>query len=542
MLKNIWSYRGFRVRKLYKHIRFILISLIVMPFLVAIGFYLYHNQVKVIAQPIQYGLMISIVPLVLIPMVLLIVLKLETKSLLVGRLRSLYLMQRYLFEHNLIYPKKKNGKESYKFPKAYLKQDKFGLDVTLEMRGSKFQDKFNKLGGELEDTFDGDFMFQTRPKGFVSYRIAIDRFSNRIKITDVKVTKKGLRLMKDIYWDFDEQPHLLCAGGKTVLLMSIIYGLLSVADVDICDPKQSDFVSLAKAPVFKERVFSEKEAMIACLRDNVVYMENRYEYMTNHAENQAGKKYSDYGLRPKFIVFDEWAAFISLIDNDYKLVNEVTQLLTQIVLKGRQAGVFMILAMQRPDGEFIKTALRDNFMKRISVGVLEDTGYMMMYGDANRNKSFKNITEINGEKVRGRGYCANGGQTAGEFYAPYVPYDKGWDFLKVFQEMPVLSADLVPFKSSFLIENQSTLDTSTTIPNQTETTLSIQAYAQSVNKSFDQVRNVIGVIEKNAYHQFSKVDGKVVLEAYEQDLLSAIFEAKANSNRTYQEIAKEMIV
>lgn len=546
MFKNIWSYRGFRVRKLYRHIRFILVSLIVMPFLLGGGFYLYHNQVKVIAQPIQYGLMILIVPLVLIPMVLLIVLKLEAKTLLVGRLRSLYLMQRYLYEHHLIYPKKKNRKENYKLPKAYLKQDQFGLDVTLEMRGNKFQDKFIKMGGELEDTFDGDFMFQTRPKGFVSYRIAIDRFSNRIKITDVKVTKKGLRLMKDIYWDFDEQPHLLCAGGtgggKTVLLMSIIYGLLSVADVDICDPKQSDFVSLAKAPVFKERVFSEKETMIACLRDNVAYMENRYEYMTNHAENQVGKKYSDYGLRPKFIVFDEWAAFISLIDNDYKLVNEVTQLLTQIVLKGRQAGVFMILAMQRPDGEFIKTALRDNFMKRISVGVLEDTGYIMMYGDANRNKSFKNITEINGEKVRGRGYSANGGQTAGEFYAPYVPYDKGWDFLKVFQEMPVLSDDLVSFNSSISIDRQSNLDTPTTMPSQTETTLSIQTYAQSVNKSFDQVRNLIGVIEKNEYHQFSKVDGKVVLETYEQDLLSAIFEAKANSNRTYQEIAKEMIV
>lgn len=108
--------------------------------------------------------------------------------------------------------------------------------------------------------------------------------------------------------------------------------------------------------------------------------------------------------------------------------------------------------------------------------------------------------------------------------------------------MPVLSDDLVSFNSSISIDRQSNLDTPTTMPSQTETTLSIQTYAQSVNKSFDQVRNLIGVIEKNEYHQFSKVDGKVVLETYEQDLLSAIFEAKANSNRTYQEIAKEMIV
>ncbi len=32
--------------------------------------------------------------------------------------------------------------------------------------------------------------------------------------------------------------------------------------------------------------------------------------------------------------------------------------LSQLVLEGRQAGVFIIFAMQRPDGEFIKAALR----------------------------------------------------------------------------------------------------------------------------------------------------------------------------------------
>ena len=72
-------------------------------------------------------------------------------------------------------------------------------------------------------------------------------------------------------------------------------------------------------------------------------------------------------MKPKFIVIDEWAALMAKIDSDYRLQAQVTEYLTQLVLEGRQSGVFIIFAMQRPDGEYIKTALRDNFMKRLSV-------------------------------------------------------------------------------------------------------------------------------------------------------------------------------
>ena len=74
--------------------------------------------------------------------------------------------------------------------------------------------------------------------------------------------------------------------------------------------------------------------------------------------------------------------------------------LTQIVLEGRQAGVYVIFAMQRPDGEYIKTSLRDNFMMRLRRS-FESTGYDMMFGDANKNQRIKNWTKLMG-KVFGR--------------------------------------------------------------------------------------------------------------------------------------------
>ena len=48
--------------------------------------------------------------------------------------------------------------------------------------------------------------------------------------------------MKDVSWDYIEEPHLLIGGGtgggKTVVLMTIIYALAKIGFVDICDPKR----------------------------------------------------------------------------------------------------------------------------------------------------------------------------------------------------------------------------------------------------------------------------------------------------------------
>ncbi len=52
--------------------------------------------------------------------------------------------------------------------------------------------------------------------------------------------------------------------------------------------------------------------------------------------------------------------------------------------------------MQRPDES--NKRLFDNFMKRLSVGHLESTGYGMMFGDANKTK--EQPDEINGVKSK----------------------------------------------------------------------------------------------------------------------------------------------
>lgn len=443
---HLFTYRGLRVLKFYRHIRVITSLLMLSPFLIGNAFYYYPIYDLIIADPLFYLpkiLLTTLPPIVIIPIVNLI---LYQKILFFQRLNSLRIMTNFLLENRYYLSKtvKRDGKtvEKISLPKVYVKRGKYQLLASFILEGNKFQDRFINLGATLEVMYNGDFRNKTFDERFVQYEIAINRIASRINVSEVTLTDQGIRLMKDVFWDYVAEPHLLIGGGtgggKTVVLMTIVLALAKIGFIDLCDPKNADLSGLKSVPVFKGRVFISKDDIITCLKDNVTEMENRYETMQNHPDYKIGKNFAQYGLKPKFIVIDEWAAFIAKIENDYRLQAEATEYLTQIVLEGRQAGLFVIQAMQRPDGEYIKTALRDNFMKRLSVGHLEDTGYNMMFGDANRNKEFKKLDKINGKKVHGRGYIANNGELAGEFFSPYVPFNKGFSFEEEFMKLPVL--------------------------------------------------------------------------------------------------------
>lgn len=443
---HLFTYRGLRVHKFYRHIRVITSLLMLSPFLIGNAFYYYPIYDLIIADPLfslPKILLTTLPPIVIIPIVNLI---LYQKVLFFQRLNSLRIMTNFLLENRYYLSKtvKRDGKtvEKISLPKVYVKRGRYQLLASFILEGNKFQDRFINLGATLEVMYNGDFRNKTFDERFVQYEIAINRIASRINVSEVTLTDHGIRLMEDVFWDYVAEPHLLIGGGtgggKTVVLMTIVLALAKIGFIDLCDPKNADLSGLKNVPVFKGHVFISKDDIITCLKDNVTKMENRYETMQNHPDYKIGKNFAQYGLKPKFIVIDEWAAFIAKIENDYRLQAEATEYLTQIVLEGRQAGVFVIQAMQRPDGEYIKTALRDNFMKRLSVGHLEDTGYNMMFGDANRNKEFKKLDKINGKKVHGRGYIANNGELAGEFFSPYVPFNKGFSFEEEFMKLPVL--------------------------------------------------------------------------------------------------------
>ena len=529
---KLFTYRGIRVRAFYRHIRGITWFIWWFPSLLAIGNYCYLNLEVLKDHPLPQVYFIGGVLVASCLVAYLLNRMCYEKILLFQKLNSLRILSRFLIENNLYLIKniRRENKtiEKIILPQVYLKQSRYKIEVRFILEGNKFQDRFLNLGSTLEVMFNGDFRNKTFDKRFITYDIAINRIDSRITINEVEVKGSKLQLMTDITWDYIEEPHLLIGGGtgggKTVVLMTIIYALAKIGFVDICDPKNSDLAGLKKIPVFHGRVYTSKEDIIQCFKENVAFMEKRYELMSNSPKFQAGKNFTHYGMTPKFILVDEWAALMAKIDRDYSLQSELMEYLSQLVLEGRQAGVFIIFAMQRPDGEFIKTALRDNFMKRLSVGHLESTGYDMMFGDANKTKEFKKLDEINGIKVKGRGYIANNGDLAGEFFSPYVPLDQGFSFYDAYAKIPIMEYDGEEFEVFGEVRQQPKMIEPIKEENalNTDTNLRpLKEFAEEEDLKMATLRKIIYLLQEQGI-VFERTESAILVDPFQEELLLEI--------------------
>lgn len=526
---KLFTYHGIRVRAFYRHISEITWFIWWFPSLLAIGNYCYVNLEELKDHPLPQVYYIGGILVASCLVSYLLNRMCYEKIVFFQKLNSLRILSRFLIENNLYLIKniRRENKtiEKIVLPQVYLKQSRYKIEVRFILEGNKFQDRFLNLGSTLEVMFNGDFRNKTFDKRFITYDIAINRIDSRITINEVEVKGSKLQLMTDVTWDYIEEPHLLIGGGtgggKTVVLMTIIYALAKIGFVDICDPKNSDLAGLKKIPVFHGRVYTSKEDIIQCFKENVAFMEKRYELISTSPKFQAGKNFTHYGMTPKFILVDEWAALMAKIDRDYSLQSELMEYLSQLVLEGRQAGVFIIFAMQRPDGEFIKTALRDNFMKRLSVGHLESTGYDMMFGDANKTKEFKKLDEINGVKVKGRGYIANNGDLAGEFFSPYVPLDQGFSFYDAYAKIPIMEYN----GEEFTVFGESLLQPKTIEPIEEEEALNtetnqrpLKEFAEEQDLKMATLRKIIYLLQEQGI-VFERTKSAILVDPFQEELL-----------------------
>ena len=548
---RLFTYRGQRVRIIHRKIKGITWLILWFPFLFAISLYTYIHLEELKIYPLPQAYFIGAVFFSSSILAWLINHLCYEKLLFFQKMNSLRILSRFLLENNLYLSKKikRENKisEKIELPQVYLKQSPYRIEISFILEGNKFQERFLNLGSTLEVMFNGDFRNKTFDKRFIKYEIAINRIDSRISIDNVIVKGSKLQLMKDVTWDFIEEPHLLIGGGtgggKTVVLMTIIYALAKIGFIDICDPKNSDLAGLKKIPVFHNRVFTSKEDIINCFKENVEFMEKRYKLMSSSHKFQAGKNFTHYDMKPKFILVDEWAALMAKIDRDYSQQAELMEYLSQLVLEGRQAGVFIIFAMQRPDGEFIKTALRDNFMKRLSVGHLESTGYDMMFGDANKTKEFKKLDEINGIRIKGRGYIANNGDLAGEFFSPYVPLVQGFSFYEAYSQIPVIEFEGEEFSAfeEFQSQTKTKKETQESDMELETTKRTLKDFSDEHNLKMATLRKIIYLLEEEGM-TFERSESAILVEPSQEKLLLEILSQFDEDGRKSYPKAVEAII
>ena len=314
---------------------------------------------------------------------------------------------------------RKKEKITY-FPKMYYLMKDGEIRILVGITMGKYQEQLQNLEKKLEPGLYCELVEKELKEFFLEYRFLYDMVANRIRIEEVAARNGALLLMKNLWWEYDRLPHMLISGGtgsgKSYYILIIIKALAATnCVIYILDPKNADLADLATV---MDNVYYRKEDMIACLDKFYEDMMTRSEKMKTMPGYKTGENYAYLGLPAHFLIFDEYVAFVEMLGSKER--EDVLSKLKKIIMLGRQAGFFLVLACQRPDAKYLGDGIRDQFNFRVALGRMSELGYSMMFGETNKDFFLK--------QIKGRGYVDTGTSVISEFYTPLVP--KGYDFLE----------------------------------------------------------------------------------------------------------------
>lgn len=224
-----------------------------------------------------------------------------------------------------------------------------------------------------------------------------------------------------VTYDIISYPHVLIAGttgsGKSVLQRNLLFHCIQHNDqwrfigVDVKQVELTPFLRYSKTVMGVGINVEEGLEIIKYAHD---IMTGRYAAMKASGVNHFMKtEDADRPGKTPFalmVMVDEAFAFLSpkggssdaaKAENDMK--GEASSLLSDLARLGRAAGVFLVIATQRPDATVITGELKNNLDVRIAAGRLDSTPSSMVLDSGA-------ATQLPGH-VKGRGIVRYAGQT-----------------------------------------------------------------------------------------------------------------------------------
>ncbi len=186
---------------------------------------------------------------------------------------------------------------------------------------------------------------------------------------------------KNIYADLSKMPHLLIAGstgsGKSVCINTILMSLLyksSPEDVKLIliDPKVVELSIYNKIPHLFIPVVTDPKKAAGALHWACSEMDRRYNLFTEfsvrdmNSYNEAAAQRGDEEHPPLpriVVVIDELADLMMVASK------EVEEHICRLCQKARAAGIFLILATQRPSADVVTGLIKANVPSRIAFAV-----------------------------------------------------------------------------------------------------------------------------------------------------------------------------
>ncbi|MGY3779306.1 FtsK/SpoIIIE domain-containing protein [Isobaculum melis] len=300
------------------------------------------------------------------------------------------------------------------FPKLYFWRTREYVNITIQLDGSKFNQDYRELADRFEQMFALSLVETEERNGFYTYKMLPNASKYRLHISEIIPNGYRIRLSKHFVWDISKLPHALITGGtgggKSRFMIALIKGFIEMrADVRVIDPKLSALSDLSR---IMPNVAYTTDGILELVEKTVKEMNDRQLEMKTKENYISGNDFTHYNMQPIILVIDEYVAFMDGLPKKQKDIFASNVL--QITLKGREAGVFIVLATQRPDTTSLAGSVRDNLGLRVTLGEMKPDGYRMVFGTTEQ--------KLRNKKGLGRGYIyQNGDSLIREFFAPLVP-------------------------------------------------------------------------------------------------------------------------
>lgn len=250
-----------------------------------------------------------------------------------------------------------------------LEDDFLTFDLSLHS-GGKFKqiEKYSTEIALVLKAIAEPLIYPVMNEGIIRMEVILREQSNVLFDNDYKNISGKLPLilggMKDgnpLIIDLANAPHILIGGatgsGKSIILHSIICGLIGRAKLVLIDPKRVEFNYYNDLKDLYLPITRSVDCSIKVLEKLNNEMERRFKYMEKKGLREIE------GMPYIVVIIDEMADLMSVAKK------EVQELLCRLAQKSRACGIHIIIATQRPSVDVITGLIKANFPARIAFKV-----------------------------------------------------------------------------------------------------------------------------------------------------------------------------
>ncbi|MGO8748545.1 MAG: DNA translocase FtsK [Thermoguttaceae bacterium] len=218
----------------------------------------------------------------------------------------------------------------------------------------------------------------------------------------------------------DRLPHLLVAGGtgsgKTIFLYSVILSLVTVhtprtLELLIVDPKQTDFAVFGSLPHLRgKRVITDAAKGVESLKEIAAHdLQSRSDMLqkarcrdikTFNLADPAAKP-----MAPLVVIIDEYADLVAVLPKKDR--EEFDRIVSRLAARGRNVGIHLVIATQRPTADVVTGNIKANMPCRISFSLPSSRDSQVILDEPGAERLLRNgdmLLLLEGQLTRLQGY------------------------------------------------------------------------------------------------------------------------------------------